>query len=247
MSFVLSTKITLLSSYEEAYNKLLIYLKQNLKPAYVTVNNVHTVVEAVRNKDYNQALNNSFLSLPDGKPLSICLKLKGFKNVNRIFGPTFFEKTLEWGQKDNLKHFFFGSDESTLKKMIEAIKQKYPKTIISGYYSPPFKAFTKEENEKFLDIINKSGADIIWIGLGAPKQELWMIENKDKLNRGIMVGIGAGFAYTAGTTKHAPKWMKELALEWLYRLIQEPKRLWKRYLVTNTLFLWYCLFYSKKK
>lgn len=241
MPYVFNTLISEVSSYEEAYQKVLTYIKQNSTPAYITVNNVHTVIEATNNIKYNEVLNNSFLSLPDGKPLTIYLKLKGVKNISRIFGPSFFEKTLSFSQQDNLKHYFFGASQNTLSKMLSVIKTKYPKVNIVGSFSPPFRSFTDKENNNFIEEINNSGADIIWVGLGAPKQELWMHENYQKLNRGVMVGIGAGFSYLAGDTKHAPKWMKELALEWLYRLIQEPGRLWKRYLVTNTLFLWYCL------
>lgn len=233
---ILGTNITLVDSYEAAYNYLKVYINRN---NYITVNNAHTVVEAVRNKKYRDALNNSFLSLPDGKPLSIVAKLKGVKNISRIFGPTFMEKTLDWGQKDGIKHYFFGSSEVTLDKMNNVIKSRFPSAIISGSFSPPYRLFTSEENELFIKQMNESGADIFWIGLGAPKQEIWMYENYKKINHGIMIGIGAGFDYLAGNTRHAPEWMKDFALEWLYRLIQEPKRLWKRYLITNTLFLWY--------
>ena len=105
--------------------------------------------------------------------------------------------------------------------------------------SPPYRPLTNSENENYISIINNSNADIIWVGLGAPKQEKWMYENYKYINKGIMIGIGAGFDYLAGSTKHAPEWMKNYSLEWLYRLIQEPGRLWKRYLITNTLFLFY--------
>lgn len=241
---ILGTNITVIESYEGAYNSL----KEVIKiPCYITVNNVHTVVEAIKNKDYKNVLNNSFLSLPDGKPLSIIAKLKGIKDITRIFGPTFMEKTLEWGQKDGLKHFFFGSSEETLNKMKLTISEKYPDAKIAGSFSPPYKKiFTEEENKRFVEIMIESKADIFWIGLGAPKQEFWMYENYKKLDKGILVGIGAGFDYIAGNTKHAPVWMKNLALEWVYRLIQEPKRLWKRYLVTNTLFILYLLLDTMK-
>lgn len=242
MHTIFGVNISSIVSYEETYNKIINCLKTSTNSNYVTVNNVHTVTEAIRNNNYKEIINNSFLSLPDGKPLSIYLKLKGYKNVNRIFGPTFFEKTLEWGQKDNLKHFFFGSSEDTLNKMIFNISKKYPDAKIFGCFSPPYKdRFSEEENDFFIKLMNESGADIYWVGLGAPKQEIWMYENYKKLNKGVMVGIGAGFDYLAGNTKHAPKWMKEFALEWLYRLIQEPRRLWKRYLITNTIFLFYIL------
>lgn len=236
---ILGTDISILKSYEETYENLKKVLKS---PSYVTVNNVHTVVLAVRNKNYREALNNSILSLPDGKPLSIVAKLKGVKNISRIFGPTFMEKTIDWGQEDGLKHFFFGSSKDTLDRILNTINIKYPRALVVGSYSPPYKdVFSNDENEFFIRLMNESGADIFWVGLGAPKQEVWMYENYKKLDQGVMIGIGAGFDYLAGNTKHAPEWMKNASLEWLYRLIQEPRRLWKRYLVTNSLFIWYIL------
>lgn len=236
-SEILGVKISTTISYREVYGRLNSFLVST--PSYITVNNVHTVVEAVRNKSFRKVVNNSVLSLPDGKPLSVIAKLKGEKNVNRIFGPSFFEKTLDWGQEDAIKHYFFGSSEKTLEKINNVMKVSFPSSHISGFFSPPYRPFTPEENELFIKHMNESGADIFWIGLGAPKQEMWMYENYKKLNRGVMIGIGAGFDYLAGNTRHAPEWMKNFALEWLYRLIQEPRRLWKRYLITNTLFVWY--------
>ena len=234
---ILGSKISIVSSYLDVYETL--KSSPGSSPSYITVNNVHTVVESALNKKYKEVINNSFLALPDGKPLSIVARLKGEKNIRRIFGPTFFEKTLDWGQTDGIKHYFFGSSEETLEKIINVIKNRFPSALISGSFSPPYSEFTLEENELFLKRMNESGADIFWIGLGAPKQEIWMYENYKKLDSGVMIGIGAGFDYLAGNTKHAPVWMKNMSLEWLYRLIQEPGRLWKRYLVTNTLFIWY--------
>lgn len=236
---ILGTNITAAESYESVFHKL----KSSLNtPGYITVNNVHTIIEATKNPVYKKILNQSLLALPDGKPLSVYAKLKGEKNITRIFGPTFMEKTLEFGQKDGLKHFFFGSSVETIEKLKEQIILKFPLAKVEGYYSPLYKKeFSAEENDKFISLMNESDADLFWIGLGAPKQEIWMYENYKNLNRGIMIGIGAGFDYLAGKTKHAPEWMKNASLEWLYRLIQEPRRLWKRYLVTNSLFLWYVL------
>lgn len=236
---ILGVRISNSSSYSVVY-KSLVQDFDRWYPHFITVNNVHTVVEATKDKHYKNVLNESHLSLPDGKPLSIIAKLKGEKNINRIFGPTFMEKTLDWGQREMIKHYFFGGTQDTLNKMLEVIKRKYPNVLVAGKYTPPFKKeFSEEENKEFINRMNESGAHIFWIGLGAPKQELWMHENYKKLNKGIMIGIGAGFDYLAGNTKHAPVWMKNIALEWVFRLIQEPRRLWKRYLVTNTLFLWY--------
>lgn len=223
--------------YSSAFYKLISLTNRS---SFVTINNVHTIIEAINNDKLKNAINNSFLALTDGQPLVYYAKLQGMTNICRIFGPSFLEYVLMNGQKESLSHYFFGNSQETIDKMISVIKNKFPNSIIAGSLSPPFKNnFTKEENEKYLADINSSNADIIWISLGAPKQELWMYDNYGKLKKGVMIGIGAGFDYLIGNTKHAPKWMKDYALEWIYRLLQEPKRLWKRYLVSNTLFIIY--------
>jgi N-acetylglucosaminyldiphosphoundecaprenol N-acetyl-beta-D-mannosaminyltransferase len=234
---ILNTNISILLSYQKTYDTIITAAGKPGSPKYITVTNVHAVVAAFYDKYYNKIINSAFLVFPDGRPLSIVAKLKGHKNAVRIMGPTFMENALEWGQKDNIKHYFFGSTEETLNKIKEVIKTKYPAACIAGAISPPYRPLTEEENNCFIEQINKANPDIIWVGLGAPKQEIWMYENYSKLNHGVMIGIGAGFDYLAGNTRHAPEWMKNFSLEWLYRLIQEPKRLWKRYLVTNSIFL----------
>lgn len=236
---ILGLPITPFDSYEGALNAISV-LSEKQEPVYVTVNNVHTVVEASINRDYRNAITQSAIALADGKPLSVYLNFRRRVISSRIFGPTLFEIILSGRSVQNLSHFFFGSSDDDLKEMLLVIKKRFPHLKIAGSLSPPFKEkFSEEENAKFLKVMNESHADLFWIGLGAPKQELWMYENYTKLNRGVMIGIGAGFNYLSGKTKHAPGWMKEYALEWLYRLIQEPGRLWRRYLVTNTLFLWF--------
>ena len=236
---ILGSNIDDLNSYRETYDKLLNILHSQNRPAYLTVNNVHTVTEGLKDKKFREIINNSLLSIPDGKPLSVIGKWSGAKRAERIFGPVFFEKTLEWGIKDNLKHFFFGSSQSTLDKLKNNVEIKFPGANISGFISPPFREFLPGENEKFLKEINYNEPDIIWVSLGAPKQEKWIYSNYSSLNKGIMIGIGAGFDYLAGNIKNAPKWMKDLSLKWLYRLNQEPGRLWKRYLVTNSQFIFF--------
>lgn len=145
---------------------------------------------------------------------------------------------LELFARDNgLRHYFYGSSEQTLEMLREKLKEKYPDIAIAGMVSPPFRALSEAEDEAAIQAINESGADIIWVGLGAPKQENWMYEHKDKVN-GVMIGVGAGFDYHAGNIKRAPAWMQKMSLEWLYRLMQDPKRLFKRYLVTNTRYLY---------
>ena len=237
---ILGCLISNIGSYNNAYNDLLFNISKK-EPNYITVNNVHTIIEGVKNNYYRKIINNALIALPDGKPLSVVAKLKGEKNIARIFGPSFMEYCLDKGREDNLKHYFFGSSREVLEKMIGIINFKYPGVKITGSYSPPYKSFTIEENKQFMDGINNAQPDIVWVGLGAPKQELWMADNYAYLKCGIMIGIGAGFDYLAGNLKHAPAWMKNYSLEWLYRLLQEPERLWKRYLVTNSLFIFYVI------
>ena len=236
---ILGSNIDDLNSYRETYELVLNYLRTQNKPSYLTVNNVHTVTEGLKDPEFREIVNNSFLALPDGKPLSVIGKWKGIKRVERIFGPAFFEKTLEWGVEENLKHFFLGSSDSTLQKLKKNIENKFPGIKIAGAVSPPFREFSVEENEQFIQDIINSKPDVIWVSLGAPKQEKWIYSTFRRLNKGLMIGIGAGFDYLAENLKNAPGWMKDLSLEWIYRLIQEPGRLWKRYLISNSKFIFY--------
>jgi N-acetylglucosaminyldiphosphoundecaprenol N-acetyl-beta-D-mannosaminyltransferase len=205
----------------------------------VTVNNVHTIMEGFHDPEFREIINKAFLSIPDGKPLEIVGKIKGHKDISRLFGPTVMEKFIDWGRKDNVSHFFFGSSDENLEKLQLAIESRYPGTKIAGLIAPPYKPATDWDNKDFIRAINESGADFIWVGLGAPKQERWMYDHHGKINKGILFGIGAGFDYMAGNTRHAPVWMKEASLEWLFRLIQEPRRLWKRYLKTIPAFIFF--------
>jgi N-acetylglucosaminyldiphosphoundecaprenol N-acetyl-beta-D-mannosaminyltransferase len=236
---ILGTNIDDLNSYRETYELLLNYLKTQNEPAYLTVNNVHTVTEGLKDNKFREIVNNSFLALPDGKPLSVIGKWKGAKKTERIFGPTFFEKVLEWGVEENLKHYFWGNRLDTLDKLIKNAEKRFSGIKIAGASSPPFRELLPSENDQYLENINNSGADIVWISLGAPKQEKWIYSNYKSLNKGVMVGIGAGFDYLAENLKNAPGWMKDFSLEWLYRLKQEPRRLWKRYLISNSKFIYY--------
>ena len=236
---MLGSNIDDLNSYRETYELVLNYLRTQNKPSYLTVNNVHTVTEGLKDPEFRQIVNNSFLALPDGKPLSVIGKWKGIKRVERIFGPAFFEKTLEWGVEENLKHYFLGSSGITIEKLKKNIENKFPGIKIAGAVSPPFREFSVEENEHFIKNIISSEPDVIWVSLGAPKQEKWIYSTFRRLNKGLMIGIGAGFDYLAENLKNAPGWMKDLSLEWAYRLIQEPGRLWKRYLISNSKFIFY--------
>lgn len=218
------------------------YLEDNvldLKGKYITVCNGHTSVMAYEDEEYKKVQKCAVLSLPDGEPLSIVSRKRGFTDARRVTGPDLMEEMFIKGQAgDGLRHYFYGGTQDTLDTLKELLKLKYPNLQVAGMYSPPFRPLTPEEKRQDVERINQSEADIIWVGLGAPKQEKWMYEHKGKLN-GVAIGVGAGFDYHAGKLKRAPKWMQQISMEWFVRLLQDPRRLWKRYLVTNIKFMWY--------
>lgn len=213
------------------------YLKENLqdlKGDYICVSNVHTTVTSYEDENYRNIQNNALMAIPDGGPLSSIGRKRGFSSMDRTAGPSLMEEIFK---DKGYTHYFYGSTDETLVSLEKKLKEKYPNIKIVGMYSPPFRKLTKEEDEKVIEKINNCNPDFVWIGLGAPKQEIWMAEHQGKIN-GLMIGVGAGFDYFAGKIKRAPLWMQKLNLEWLYRLIQDPKRLFKRYFVTNTKFIW---------
>ncbi|WP_096233418.1 WecB/TagA/CpsF family glycosyltransferase [Thermoanaerobacterium sp. RBIITD] len=219
------------------------YIEENLEKAkgnYICVSNVHTTVMAYEDKNYRKIQNEAFMTLPDGKPLSIVSKLKGFKEAERVTGPDLMEEIFKLSEEKGYTHYFYGSTNETLVKLEKKLIAKHPKLKIVGSYSPPFRELTEEEDMKIIMNINQIRPDFLWVGLGAQKQEIWMSKHKSKVNS-LMIGVGAGFDYHAGILKRAPKWMQRLSLEWLYRLYQEPRRLFIRYFKTNAKFLIYIL------
>ena len=211
---------------------------EELSGKYVCISNVHTTVTAYRDEKYRAVQNGSALSLPDGKPLSIVQRRRGYQNAGRVPGPDLMPEIFALSEKKGYRHYFYGSRQTTLDALREKLLEKYPKLNIVGMYSPPFRPLTEEEDNEAVERINAAQPDFIWVGLGAPKQEIWMAEHENRVH-GVMLGVGAGFDFHAGTIKRAPKWMQELCMEWLYRITQDPKRLLWRYLDTNFSFLWY--------
>lgn len=217
------------------------YITQNLddlRGDYICVSNVHTTVMAFRDAEYRKVQNSAAMALPDGQPLSIVSRSRGYSEAQRVPGPDLMPEILELSQEKGYTHFFYGSTQSTLRQLKEVMLSKYPKLKIAGMYAPPFRELTKEEDEEAVRRINDSGADFIWVALGAPKQEKWMYEHRGRVN-GIMIGVGAAFDFIAGTAKRAPMWMQKLCLEWVFRIMQDPKRMIPRYLNTNFAFLYH--------
>lgn len=211
-----------------------------LRGDYVCISNVHTTVMSYHDENYRRVQNGAAMALPDGKPLSIVSKMRGFRNAKRVPGPDLMPEIFKLSETRGYTHFFYGSKEETLVKLKEKLTENYPDLKIVGMYAPPFRNLSKEEDEESIEMINKTHADIIWVGLGAPKQEFWMADHKGKVC-GLMLGVGAGFDFHAGTIKRAPRWMQEWCLEWLYRILQDPKRLIKRYASTNFSFIFHAI------
>lgn len=208
----------------------------DLKGNYICISNVHTTVMAYENDTYRHIQNSGAIAIPDGAPLSIISKIRGFKEAERVTGPDLMGKIFEISELRGYTHYFYGSTQDTLDNLRINLRERYPNLNIVGMYSPPFRDMLEDEDNDIIRNINNSKADFVWVGLGAPKQEVWMFEHKNKINS-VMLGVGAGFDYFAGKIQRAPIWMQRCSLEWLYRLIQEPKRLFKRYLKTNLKFI----------
>ncbi len=219
------------------------YIRENLsglKGHYVCISNVHTTVMAYRDSEYCRVQNDAVMNLPDGKPLSIVQRLCGRKKAERVPGPDLMPEIFALSEKEGYRHFFYGSTPETLDALKKELRKKFPGLNIVGMYSPPFRPLTEEEDGEIIKKINETEADFIWVGLGAPKQEQWMAAHDGKVC-GLMIGVGAGFDFHAGTIKRAPKWVQELCMEWLYRITQDPRRLLPRYLDTNFSFVYLIL------
>ena len=212
------------------------YIKE-LSGDYLCVSNVHTTVMSYDDESYCAVQNGGIMAIPDGGPLSSVGRKRGFTQMERTTGPDYLKEILDISVEEGYRHFFYGSTEETLEKLKVHLEKEYPGLQIAGMYSPPFRALSLEEDKEMIAMINAGNADFVWIGLGAPKQARWMSEHKGVI-KGLMVGVGAAFDYLAGNIERAPMWMQKANLEWLYRLLQEPQRLFKRYFYTNTKFIW---------
>lgn len=203
---------------------------------YVCICNVHSVVTASQDAEFRRVVNEADMATPDGAPVAWMLRRLGFAGQARISGPDLMWKYCEAAARGSESVFFYGSTDTTLVLLSQKLKTAFPGLRIVGTYSPPFRALSESEDHEIVDCLNGSGASVVFVGLGCPKQEKWMAAHRGRI-RAVMVGVGVAFDYHAGTIKRAPLWMQRSGLEWLHRLWCEPRRLWKRYLVTNTRFL----------
>jgi len=205
---------------------------------YICVSNVHMCMECYDDQELQSVVNAADLVVPDGRPLVWAQKLLGEKSASQVRGMDLVLKTCERMSKKGIKVGFYGGTPKILDELKNALQQRYIKLDIACLIAPPFRPLTEEEDKAYVSEIRDSGAQILFVGIGCPKQEYWMAEHKGRLSC-VMLGVGAAFDFIAGQKRHAPRWMQFVGLEWLFRLLSEPRRLWKRYLKHNPRFVWY--------
>ncbi len=204
---------------------------------YICVTSVHGVIMAQDDPKVAHILNSADVATPDGMPVVWALRSFGERHQQRVYGPTLMLEICGRAADKGMRIFLYGGREDTLPELQKRLLAKFPRLLIAGSYSPPFRALTIEEDRAVVQMIRESDADIVFVGISTPKQERWMFEHRDALPGLTMIGVGAAFDFHAGRTRQAPAWMQRRGLEWLFRLTMEPLRLWKRYLLITPRFL----------
>ena len=208
------------------------------KKGYVCVANVHVVMEAQESARFKQVLNTSFLTVPDGRPLVWVGRLQGARSIDQVGGPEMMEELCDLSRRRGYTHFFYGGAPGVAEQLKETLTARYPGLSVVGVYSPPYRSLTVDEERRLSETFLRLKPDITWVGLGAPKQEQFMADYLKSIDTTVMIGVGAAFDMHTGRIKDSPRWIKLCGGAWLFRLIQEPRRLWRRYLRTNPRFLW---------
>ncbi len=222
-------------TWEEAVNRIADWGAER-QSRYVTLCNVHSVVTASQDPKFAAVINQADMAAPDGAPIAWMLRKEGFPEQQRVNGPDLMWQYLGEAERRGQSVFFYGSSDTTLSRLQARLVKHFPALKIVGMVSPPFRALSTEEDAAYVDQINQSGAAVVFVGLGCPKQEFWMAAHRGAI-KAVMLGVGAAFDYHAGTLRRAPTWMQHRGFEWLYRFATEPRRLARRYLETNSLFV----------
>jgi N-acetylglucosaminyldiphosphoundecaprenol N-acetyl-beta-D-mannosaminyltransferase len=208
---------------------------------YVCVTGVHGVMESWRNEELRRVHNSAGLVTPDGMPLVWMSRLMGFRRAERVYGPDLMLAVCERSASRGHSQFFYGGAPGVGEELASRLQSRFSGLQVAGVYSPPFRALTPDEDRAVIERINTAAPDIVWVGIGTPKQERWMSAHRRALRAPVLIGVGAAFDFHAGLKRQAPRWMQKSGLEWLFRLASEPGRLWRRYLVNNPWFLWLIL------
>ena len=224
----------------DSISEVLIQEGQASFSGYVCISNVHMVTTAKKNVALRSAMDAAMVNTSDGMPLVWGLRMQGFNQAQRVSGPDLMIKICEKAQSSNLPVYFYGGSPSVVEVMKTKLSKYFPDLILAGIESPPILLDQPEVDPKVVGKIKNSGAKIVFVGLGCPKQELWMHSYSPHIPA-VLIGVGAAFDFFSGRVKRAPLWIQKIGLEWFYRLCSEPQRLWKRYLVTNSMFIYYLL------
>ena len=210
---------------------------RNRRKGYVCVTGVHGVMEAQSDSEFKEILNNSLLTTPDGMPTVWVGRLQGFQHMDRVYGPDLMLEVCRLSEERGYTHYFYGGNEGVAEKLANALRRRYPKIDIVGMHTPPFRPLNPAEEQALQEHVTKTRPDFVWVGLSTPKQERFMADHIGALDCTLMLGVGAAFDVHTGATKDAPQWVKRAGLQWIHRFLQEPSRLWRRYLINNPKFI----------
>ena len=224
------------TSYQDACDRITEWVKSNTS-CYIVAANVHVVMMSYWQRGYREILNRAALVTPDGMPLVWAMRLLGIKRQTRVYGPDLMLAWCDRAASLEIPIYLYGGSVGTLEKLQTNLKQQFPDLLIAGVHSPPFRPLTAIEEAEDIERIHQSGAKVVFVGLGCPKQEQWMARQHGKL-QAVMVGVGAAFSFHSGEVSQAPRWVMKMGFEWLYRFSREPKRLWRRYMINNPIFVW---------
>ncbi|WP_151447523.1 WecB/TagA/CpsF family glycosyltransferase [Lacisediminimonas profundi] len=222
-------------SWDDALNRIAGW-SDGRQSRYVCICNVHSVVTTTRDSRYRRIIEEADMCTPDGAPVAWALRRLGCAGQERVNGPDLMWRYLALAEQRQQAVFFLGATDQTLERLAKAALKAFPQLRLVGMHAPPFRPLSEQEQEQEIALIRHSGAQVVFVGLGCPKQEEWMARHRGRIDA-VMIGVGAAFDYHAGTVRRAPLWAQRNGLEWLFRLMSDPRRLFRRYMVTNTLFL----------
>jgi N-acetylglucosaminyldiphosphoundecaprenol N-acetyl-beta-D-mannosaminyltransferase len=208
------------------------------QPNYVCVTPAHSVMECYDHPDLRAIYNRSGLTTPDGMAIVWLMRARGFRFVERVYGPDLMLAVCQSGIEKGYRHFFYGAAPGVAEKLVECLQERFPCLQVAGIESPPFRQLTPAEDQEMIERIRAARPDIVWVGIGSPRQERWMSDHLDRLGVPVLVGVGAAFDFLSGNKPQAPRWVQRSGLEWLFRLASEPRRLWKRYILGYPVFIW---------
>lgn len=221
----------------EVMSRMEEWIRQHGTCRYIAVTDMHSLMQAQHAASFKKILDNADLLVPDGFPLVWLGRRKGFPLRRRVYGPELMERFCQETATKGYRHFFYGGAPGVAEHLSAQLSARFCGLQAAGAYCPPYRPLTEAEDEEEVSLINETHADIVWVGLGAPKQERWMAEHQSRLNAPLLIGVGAAFDFHTGRVAQAPQWMRDHGLEWLFRLSREPRRLWRRYLICGTQFV----------